>query len=109
MATNKEFVDYLLEQLKMDEEVTVKKMFGEYGLYINGKIVGLICDNQVFVKPTVGGRTFIGEVTEAPAYPGAKNSFLVNDHIDDGEWLAELLRISWNELPEAKPKKPKKK
>jgi TfoX/Sxy family transcriptional regulator of competence genes len=78
-------------------------------LYNDRKVVALVCDNQLFVKPTDAGRAFIGDVVEAPAYPGAKPSFLVNDMIDDREWLSELIRITTKELPMPKPKKRKQK
>ena len=78
-------------------------MFGEYALYCNNKVVALVCDNQLFVKQTAAGKKFIGKVKEAPAYPGAKMSFLIEDKIDDREWLSELVRITESELPEPKP------
>lgn len=84
-------------------------MFGEYALYSNGKVVALICDNQLFIKPTVAGRSYIGDVVEAPPYPGAKHSFLIQDEIDDGEWLSQLIRLTEAELPTPKPRKKKKK
>lgn len=80
-------------------------MFGDYGIYADGKIFGLICDNKLFIKPTNSGREFIGEVIEGQAYPGAKPSFLIEDKIEDIDWLSELVRISVEELPEPKPKK----
>ncbi len=83
-------------------------MFGEYGVYCDEKIFGVICDNKLFIKPTQAGRDYIGEVVEAPAYEGAKPSFLIEDKIEDGEWLSELVKISVKELPEPKPKKKKK-
>ena len=84
-------------------------MFGEYGVFSNGKLFALICDNKLYVKPTDGGRTFIRDVVEAPPYKGAKPSFLIEEKIEDREWLSELIRISLKELPEPKPKKKKKK
>ena len=63
----------------------------------------------MFIKPTKAGRAFIKEVIEAPPYPGAKKSFLIEDKINDREWLSHLVRISLNELPEPKPRKKKKK
>ena len=89
---------------------SIRKMFGEYALYCEGKVVALICENKLFVKPTDAGRDFIGEVVEAPPYPGAKPSFLVEEQLDDGEWLSRLIRITTRELPQPKPKKkrPKK-
>ena len=109
MASDQKFVDFVLDQIENAGEVTARKMFGEYGVYADGKMFGLICDNRLFIKPTEGGREFIGDVVEAPPYPGAKNSFLIEDRIEDREWLCELIRISVNELPEPKPKKRKKK
>jgi len=71
--------------------------------------VALICDDQLFVKPTEAGREFIGDVVEAPPYPGAKSSLLIEDRIEDGEWLTELIQLTETELPTPKPKKKKKK
>jgi TfoX/Sxy family transcriptional regulator of competence genes len=83
-------------------------MFGEYAVYSRGKVVALLCDDQLFVKPTEAGRLFIGEVTEAPPYPGAKLSFLIQDQIEDGEWLTRLIELTEEELPEPKPKRKRK-
>jgi TfoX/Sxy family transcriptional regulator of competence genes len=108
MATDKEFVDFVLDQIENAGEITAKKMFGEYGVFSNGKIFALICDNKLFIKPTESGRAFIQDVVEAPPYKGAKPSFLIEDKIEDRDWLSELIRISLKELPEPKPKKKKK-
>jgi TfoX/Sxy family transcriptional regulator of competence genes len=105
MASTQNFVDFVKEQIENAGEITAKKMFGEYGIYADGKIFGLICDNKLFVKPTKSGREFIGNVVEAPPYEGAKPAFLIEDQIEDREWLSELIRISVKELPEPKPKK----
>ena len=105
MASDQNFVDFVIEQIKYEGEITAKKMFGEYGIYADGKLFGLICDNKLFIKPTISGRKFIGNVFETPPYEGAKPSFLVEDKIEDSEWLSELVRISVKELPDPKPKK----
>ena len=107
MASEQNFVDFVIEQIRNAGEVTAKKMFGEYGLYADGKLFGLICDNKLFIKPTISGREFIGNVIEAPPYGGAKPSFLIEEEIEDSDWLSELVRISLNELPPPKPKKKK--
>jgi len=106
MATDKDFADYILEQLAGAGELTFKKMFGEYGVFLNGKMTAILSDNQLFIKPTEAGRKFIGEPEEAPPYPGAKNYFLI-DNLDDPDWLSELVRITEKELPLPKPKKKK--
>ena len=105
MASDQNFVDFVLEQIKNAGEITAKKMFGEYGIYSDGKLFGLICDNKLFIKPTSSGREFIGNVIEAPPYEGAKSSFLIEDKIEDSDWLSELIRISVKELPSLKQKK----
>jgi len=109
MATNQKYVDFVIEQIDHAGEITTKKMFGEYAIYSDGKVFGFICDNQLFMKPTQAGREFIVDLKEAPPYPGAKMYFLIDDKIDDRQWLSELIRISVKELPEQKPKKKKDK
>lgn len=109
MASDQNFVDFVIDQIQNAGEISAKKMFGEYGIYSDGKIFGVICDNKLFVKPTNAGRAFIENVVEAPAYPGAKPSFLIEEKLEDIEWLSELVRITVKELPEPKPKRKKKK
>lgn len=108
MASDKKFLDFIVDQLENVGQISFKQMFGEYAVYSDGKIFALVCDNRLFIKPTNGGRAFIKDVVEAPPYAGAKPSFLIGDKIDDRDWLSELARITLTELPEPKPKKPKK-
>ncbi|MBE0648740.1 MAG: TfoX/Sxy family protein [Bacteroidales bacterium] len=108
MATNQEFVDFVVDQIENAGEIKAKKMFGEYGVFSDGKIFALICNNKLFVKPTAAGRAIIEEVVEAPPYPGAKPCFLIEDKIEDREWISNLIRITVQELPEPKPKKKKR-
>ena len=109
MASDLSFVEYVVDQLAEDCAVTYKKMFGEFGLFSDAKMFGMICDNRLFIKPTQGGRAFIEDVVEAPPYPGAKPIFLIEDQIEDAEWLSELVRITTRELPVPKKRKRKKK
>lgn len=109
MGSKKEFVDYVMDQISFDGLLHYRQMFGEYAIYADGKIFGLICDDKCFIKPTPGGRAFIGNPVEAPAYPGAKMSFLIEDELEDREWMSQLVRITVAELPEPRPKKKKKK
>jgi TfoX/Sxy family transcriptional regulator of competence genes len=110
MASDPKTVAFIVDQLAAAGDVSAKPMFGEYGVYCDGRMVAMICDDQLFVKPTPGGRAFAGAIDEAPPYPGAKPCLLVDaDRWDDAEWMAELVRISAAELPLPKPKKPKAK
>jgi len=109
MSSDHEFVEYVLEQIDNAGEMSYRQMFGGYTLYCQGKVVALVCDGQLFVKPTEAGRSFIGEVVEAPAYPGAKMSFLIEEQLDDRDWISHLIRLTEQSLPAPKPKKKKPK
>ncbi len=108
MANDSDFVDYVVDQIDPSCEIRYRHMFGGTTLYSHDKVVALICDNQLFIKPTEAGRSFIGEVVEAPPYEGAKNFFLVSDEIDDGEWLSNLVRATEADLPNPKKRTKKK-
>ncbi|MDA3779684.1 MAG: TfoX/Sxy family protein [Bacteroidales bacterium] len=107
MASDKEFVDFVVEQIENAGEIRAKSMFGEYGIFSGKKFFALICDNKLFIKPTEVGRLFIKDIVEAPPYPGAKPSFLIGDKLEDREWISNLVRNTVKELPEPKPKKRK--
>ena len=108
MANDPDFIQYVCDQIDASCDVSFRHMFGGTTLYSKGKVVALICDSQLFVKPTDAGRAFIGDVTEAPAYEGSKDFFLIQDEIDDAEWLTELIRRTEEVLPKPRPRKKKK-
>jgi DNA transformation protein and related proteins len=101
------FVAYICDLVDGAGVISSRKMFGEWAIYSGRKVVALVCDDRLFVRPTAAGRVFIGEPTELPPYPGAKPHFLIEDRIDDREWLTELIRMTEREIPEPKPKKRK--
>jgi len=107
MASDLEFVEYVCDQMRDAGRVRFKKMFGEFAVYCDDKVVALVCNNRLFVKQTPGGRAFIGEAVEAPPYPGAKPYFLIEGGIDDREWLTRLVRATARELPAPGAKKPR--
>jgi len=109
LASDINFVLFIADQAGSAGAITYRKMFGEYVLYCDGKVVALICDNRLFIKPTEAGKKHIGRVVEAPAYPGAKPSYFIEDGFEDREWFGELIRITYEGLPEPKPKKKKTK
>ncbi len=110
MASKQSCVDFILEQIAEAGDVSATKMFGEYGIYCNGKTVALVCDDQLFVKPTAAGRNFIGTYIEGFPFPGAKPwLFISGEKWDDSEWLVSLIKTTASELPLPKKKKPAKK
>lgn len=108
MATQQRTIDYLVEQATSAGTVSAKPMFGEYGLYVDGKMIGSVCDDRLFVKPTSSGRAHAEPVSDAPPYPGAKPHLLIGaDRWADAEWLGKLLRVTADALPTPKPRKPR--
>ena len=108
MSTELATVQFLTDQMAEAGVITSRKMFGEYGVYCDSKIVALVCDDQLFVKPTQAGRNFLKNVSEKPPYPGAKPYLWISgEYWDDADWLSELIRVSAAELPLPKPKKKK--
>ena len=108
MASDPKTVDFIIDQIAAAGDVSARKMFGEYGVYCDGKMVAMVCDDQLFVKPSAGARALAPDLGEGVPYPGAKPCLLVDtDRWDDRDWLTELIRISARELPAPKPKKPR--
>ena len=87
MASNSDFVQYIADQCAGAGEIKVRKMFGDYGIYCDGKIFGLVCDDHFYVKPTEAGRAVLRTVDLRPPYDGAKDYFYIAD-VDDHEYLA---------------------
>ena len=104
MASTKEYLDFLLEQLSDLEEVCFRAMMGEYILYYRGKVVGGIYDDRFLVKPTRSALMMMPEAERELPYAGAKEMLLVDD-VDNKEFLAELLEAMFPELPAPKKKK----
>jgi DNA transformation protein len=108
MATRQSTVDYILDQLRRAGAVTAKKMFGEFGLYLNGRMFALVCDDQLFIKRTPAGEALLKEKTMAPPYPGAKPCYLIDaDLLEDAEALTQLAGATANALPEPAAKSPR--
>lgn len=105
MATQQATIDFLLEQISLPGAIRTRKMFGEYALYYNDKVVAFICDDKLYLKPTTAGRKYIGKIEEAPAYPGSKMYYYISgDQWENREWLSELIIKTAEELPLPKKK-----
>jgi TfoX/Sxy family transcriptional regulator of competence genes len=104
VASDESFVTFVCDQLAQVPQITCRKMFGEYAVYCGGKVVALVCDNQLFVKPTPAGRQLLGDPVEGFPYKGAKPHFLIAERLDDREWLSRLVEAAARDVPEPKPK-----
>ena len=108
MASDFSFILYVCDQMSRAGDVSFRKMFGEYAIYCDGKVVALVCDNQFFLKRTAAARAFLGNVVEASPYEGAKPHFLIEEELEDQEFASELVRLTACELPAPQPRKPKR-
>ncbi len=109
MASQQSTVDLIISKMSGAGLITFKKMFGEYALYCNGKVIAFVCDDALFLKPTQEAKDFYPDYEDAPAYPGSKMYMLVSeDKWEDHEFMSELASITYNTLPAVKPKKIKK-
>ena len=106
MASNADFVQYIADQCSGAGDIVAKKMFGDYGIYYNGKIFGLICDDHFYLKPTDEVRPLLRQIDMRPPYEGAKPYFYIAD-VDDHDYLSALVRETCRHLPEPKPKNKK--
>lgn|SRR5574343_962124 len=109
MATSADTLAFLLDQLNGLPGISQRKMFGEYCIYLDGKPIALLCDDQLFVKPTEAGRQLASPIVEAPPYPGAKLHWLIGaDRWEDREPLQALLRVTAAALPLPQPRRKRK-
>ena len=106
MASSSDFVQYIADQCGGAGEIVTKKMFGDYGIYCDGKIFGLICDDCFYLKPTEAGRALLRTVDMRSPYDGAKEYFYIAE-VDDHDYLSQLVNVSCKELPMVKVKKRK--
>ena len=104
MASSKEYLDFILEQLSELDDVSWRVMMGEYIIYYRGKVVGGIYDDRFLVKPTKSVRVLMPDAAMELPYEGAKDMLLV-DNVDNREFLTELLGAMYEELPDPKKKK----
>ena len=106
MASSKEYLDFILEQLSELEEISYRAMMGEYIIYYRGKIVGGIYDDRFLVKPVKSAIAYMPNAKYELPYDGAKEMLLVDD-VDNKEYLTGLFNSMYDELPAPKPKKKK--
>jgi DNA transformation protein len=101
VSTDQSTIDYIVEQASRAGDVYARKMFGEYALYCDDKVVGLITNSTLYIKITEGGKAFVGKhYQEGNAYNGAKTSMVIGeDLIENREWFSELIALTAKYLP----------
>lgn len=108
MATDASFLEHVTETAGLGNRLTFKKMFGEYALYLDGKVVAFACDNSLFIKPSAAATKLAPDLPVAPPYPGAKDYSVADELLDDPEALRRLIVETAALMPPPKEKKPAK-
>jgi len=106
MASSKEYLEFILEQMSELDDVSYRAMMGEYILYFHGKVIGGIYDDRFLVKPTASAKALMPDADMEIPYEGAKEMIQVDD-VENREFLKELFEAMYGELPEPKKKKAK--
>lgn len=109
MATSKGFHDHVVECLQRVGEISTRRMMGEYCVYHRGKLIGDICDDQLFLKPTASVLRLMPEAERAYPYEGSKTLMVVVDDLEDTDRMARVLEEMVKELPEPKKRTKAKK
>jgi TfoX/Sxy family transcriptional regulator of competence genes len=104
MASNEDFVQFIVDQCSGAGDITAKKMMGDYCIYCDGTLFGLICDNNLFIKPTYQGAAQLRNVVMRSPYPGAKEHFYIDD-VDDRDYLSAIIRATLPALPKSKSRR----
>lgn len=104
MASSKEYLNYILEQLEELPDITHRMMMGEYMIYYRGKLAAYICDDRLLVKPLTCVKQLLPDAPYEPPYDGAKDMVLVED-VDNKAFLQDLFEKMYEKLPETKKKK----
>lgn len=97
----------MIEQIALGDRLTHKKMFGEYALYVDGKVVAFVCDNSLFIKPSRAAAELAPDLPQRPPYPGAKDYPVADELLDDSDALHTLIAETAALMPPPKPKKPR--
>lgn len=107
MATREDFMRYVLEQVGLFGRLSYRRMFGEYAIYLDGKVVALLCDNSFFVKQTPAQGDW-NKLPQGHPFPGAKAYWVADEWLDAPERLAPLLEATALHVKPPKPRKPRK-
>jgi TfoX/Sxy family transcriptional regulator of competence genes len=97
MACSADFVQFIVDQCSGAGEIAVKKMMGDYCIYCDGVMFGLICDNNLYIKMTDAGKAVLDEIVLRQPYPGARNHFHITN-VDDRDYLEDIIRATVPEL-----------
>ena len=109
MATDRDFLDYIAEQAGLGTRLEFRRLFGEYGAYLDGTVIAFACDNSLFIKPTAATADMTARLPGRPPYPGAKDYPVADELLDDGEALRRLLERTAEALAAAPKKKSSRK
>ncbi len=108
MATDQDFIAYVHEQAGLGARLEHRRMFGEYALYLDGKVVAFACDNSLLLKPTDAGRQVLPALSMGRPYPEAKEYYVLDEFLDDPDLLRQALFVTAGALPAPRPRPAKR-
>lgn len=108
MSTDYSFVEYVLETASLGSRLMHKRLFGEFALYLDDKVIAFVCDNSVYIKPSQAVTTLVPDLPQGPPYPGAKDYPIADELLDDPDAFRRLLLQTAELMPPPKVKKPPK-
>ena len=109
MPTDRQFVDYVMEQAGLGERLACRRLFGEYALYLDDKVVAFACDDSLFLKPSAAVAVHCPDAPLRPPYPEARGYPVIDEWLDDGDRLRAMLLATADALPAPKIRKPGRK
>lgn len=104
MSTNKDYLNFLLDQLSSLEGITYRMMMGEYLIYYRGKVAAYVCDDRLLIKPVPSAIKMLPDAEYDSINPGGRKKLLRVDNVDDGDFLTNLFDSMYDELPFQKSK-----
>ena len=107
MSTDVSFVEYVAETARLGSRLSYKKLFGEYALYLDEKVVAFVCDNSIYIKSSQAVADLAPDLPQGPPYPGAKDYPIADELLDDPDALRRLILDTAERMPPPKVKKPK--
>jgi DNA transformation protein len=110
MGSQRQTADFVLEQMRGAGPLSARKMFGEFGLFCGDRLFALVCDDELYMKPTEAGRAYAPDLPEEQPFPRAKGWLMVSgDRLEEADWLKGLARATIAGLPPQKPKAARRK
>ena len=107
MSSSYDYLEFVLDQLSGLDSIDYRYMFGSFAIYYRGKVAGFIINDRLLIKAVPSAKVLMPEVEQVPPFPGGKPMLLVEDYLEDRDFMKTLFERMYDELSFPKPKKRK--